>query len=57
MPEMTMQIVVDEADEFAEFARARGVSMQGPTLEHGEKIYFFTAPNGMQMSIQSKDSK
>jgi len=30
MPEMTMlKIVVDEADEFAEFARVRGVSMKG----------------------------
>ncbi len=52
---MTMlQLVVDDADAFAENARANGLEPQGPTDAHGERIYMITAPGGLQMSFQSK---
>jgi hypothetical protein len=54
MNETTMlQLVVEDADEFASFVKANGVAVHGPFEEHGEKIYSLTAPNGMPMSIQS----
>ncbi len=58
MPAGTMlQIVVDDADAFAEFAKSKGLEPQGPMDAHGEHIYFFQAPNGLQLSIQSKISE
>lgn len=52
---MTMlQLVVDDADAFADNARSNGLDPQGPTDAHGERIYMITAPNGMAMSFQSK---
>lgn len=55
MPEMTMlQIVVDDAEGWAEQARSNGLSPHGPTIAHGECIYYLQAPNGAQFSFQSK---
>ncbi|WP_345243873.1 hypothetical protein [Pontibacillus salipaludis] len=48
-----LQIVVDEADEFASFAKEQGVEIHGPIEEHGEKIYSLHAPNGMPVTIIS----
>ena len=43
MPAGTMlQIVVDDADAWAEQARANGLEPSGPMDEHGERIYFLT---------------
>lgn len=54
MPAGTMlQLVVDDADAFAENARANGLSPQGPMDAHGERIYFLKAPGGLMMSFQS----
>lgn len=54
MPACTMlQVVVDDADAFAAYARGRGVEVAGPTDAHGERIYFANAPGGVQMSFQS----
>lgn len=54
MPEMTMlQVIVDDADEYAEYVKSNGVEVQGPMKEHGEKMYSLTAPNGMPVTIQS----
>ena len=55
MPAGTMlQIVVDDADAWAEQARANGLEPSGPMDEHGERIYFLTAPGGLPVSFQSK---
>lgn len=55
MPAGTMlQVVVDDADAFAEHARANGLSPQGPMDAHGERIYFARGPGGMKVSFQSK---
>lgn len=55
MPGGTMlQIVVDDADAFAEQARRNGLKPQGPMDAHGERIYMVTAPSGLQLSFQSK---
>ena len=54
MPTGTMlQIVVDDADAWAERARANGLDPKGPMDQHGERIYFLTAPGGMPVSFQS----
>ena len=54
MPEgIMLQVVVDDADAFAEHARSNGLEPQGPMDAHGERIYFLKAPTGLQMSFQS----
>lgn len=54
MPEGTMlQIVVDDADAFAQHARANGLQPEGPMDAHGERIYMLKAPTGLQLSFQS----
>jgi len=54
MPAGTMlQLVVDDADAFAEHAKNQGLTPQGPIEAHGEKIYFIEGPNGLPVSFQS----
>lgn len=54
MPESVMlQLIVDNADEFAQFASSKGVRLDGPMIENGEKIYSLTAPDGMQVTLHS----
>lgn len=54
MPAGTMlQLVVDDADAFAQHAKSQGLNPQGPMEAHGEKIYFIEAPNGLPVSFQS----
>lgn len=49
-----LQIVVDDADAFAEHAKANGLDPQGPVDAHGEHIYYLDTPSGLQVSFQSK---
>ncbi len=52
---MTMlQVVVDDADAYAEQARANGLAPKGPMDAHGERIYMLEGPDGLQISFQSK---
>jgi hypothetical protein len=51
---MMLQIVVEDADEMAKTAKENGLKPQGPMDAHGERIYFVQAPNGLQISFQSK---
>ena len=48
-----LQVVVDDADAFAENARSNGLAPEGPMDMHGERIYFLEAPTGLKMSFQS----
>ncbi|WP_226580928.1 hypothetical protein [Halobacillus litoralis] len=48
-----LQIVVDDADAFADYAKKQGTDIHGPIEEHGEKMYSLTAPNGMPVTILS----
>ena len=52
-PGIMLQVVVDDADAFAEHARSNGLEPQGPMDAHGERIYFMEAPTGLKMSFQS----
>ena len=52
-----LQIVVDDADAWAEQAKARGLEPAGPTDAHGERIYYLQAPGGLPVSFQSKLSE
>ncbi|MCH8124727.1 hypothetical protein IIC38_02005 [candidate division KSB1 bacterium] len=55
MPEgIMLQIVVDNADKWAEQAKANGLTPYGPTDAHGERIYYLQAPTGLAISFQSK---
>ncbi|MHA7870842.1 MAG: VOC family protein [Hyphococcus sp.] len=55
MPEMTMlQIVVDDADAWAERAKANGLDVKGPDDAHGERIYYLEAPGGLPVAFLSK---
>jgi len=55
MPEMTMlQIIVDDADAFAQNARKNGLEPKGPDDAHGERIYYLEGPSGLPISFQSK---
>jgi len=49
-----LQIIVDDADAWAEQARKNGLNPQGPMDEHGERIYFYKAPADFPISVQSK---
>lgn len=49
-----LQIVVDDADSWAENARKNGLEPAGPMDEHGERIYYLKAPGGLPISFQSK---
>jgi hypothetical protein len=49
-----LQVIVDDADEWAENARKNGLEPEGPMDMFGERIFFLTAPDGMQVSFQSK---
>ena len=52
-PGVMLQIIVDDADEFAEYATSNGLSPQGPMDAHGERIYFLKGPGELQLSFQS----
>lgn len=49
-----LQVVVEDADEVAEYARRNGLDPKGPMLTHGEKIYYLLAPGGLAMTFQSR---
>ena len=51
-----LQIVVDDAEAFAQIAQTNGLSPHGPVHAHGETIYFLTAPSGLNVTVQSADS-
>lgn len=48
-----LQIIVDDADAFAEHAASNGLAPQGPIEAHGERIYFLKGPGELQISVQS----
>lgn len=55
MPETTMlHVIVDDADRYAELAKANGVAVNGPMDMHGERIYFSEAPGGLPIAVLSK---
>jgi hypothetical protein len=51
-----LQVIVDDADEYAEFARQNGLQPRGPMLSAGEKIYSVLGPGGLAMTFQSTES-
>lgn len=55
MPEMTMlQIIVDDADAYADHARQHGLDVKGPDDAHGERIYYLEGPGGLPIAFQSR---
>ena len=55
MPEMTMlQIVVDDADAFAEQAKKNGLDVKGPDDAHGERIYYLEGAGGLPVAFLAK---
>ena len=48
-----LQVIVDDADAFAEHARKNGLDPKGPMDAHGERMYFLQGPGGLQVSFQS----
>jgi hypothetical protein len=53
-PGVMLQIVVDDADAYADYARTMGLSPRGPMDAHGERIYYIEAPTGLPISFQSR---
>ncbi|MGC4088649.1 MAG: hypothetical protein QM756_12270 [Polyangiaceae bacterium] len=53
-PGVMLQVVVDDADAFAERAREQGLNPVGPTDSKTKRLYFLQAPTGLQISIQSR---
>ena len=51
---LMLQIVVDDADAWAEQARGNGLEPQGPVDAYGERIYYLQAPTGLPVSFQSR---
>ncbi|MEL7489719.1 MAG: hypothetical protein AAGJ73_03290 [Pseudomonadota bacterium] len=55
MPEMVMlQIIVDDADAWAQNARNNGLDPKGPDDAHGERIYYLEGPGGLPIAFASK---
>ena len=55
MPEMTMlQIVVDDADAYAQQAKKNGLAVKGPDDAHGERIYYLDGPGDLPIAFLSK---
>lgn len=54
---LMLQLVVDNADEFADYAKKNHLNPQGPVEAHGEKIYYLQTPTGLPISFQSKIAK
>jgi hypothetical protein len=50
----TLQIIVDDADAWAEQARTNGLDPQGPRDVDGERIYSMVAPGGLPVTFQSQ---
>ena len=51
---LMLQLVVSNADEMAEHAKANGLQPHGPVDAHGERIYYIKTPSGLSVSFQSK---
>jgi hypothetical protein len=49
-----LQLIVADADKFAENAKTNGLEPHGPMDAHGERIYYLKSPSGLNMSFQSK---
>src|SRR5690349_15635215 len=43
---LMLQVVVDDADAFAERAREQGLNPVGPTDSQNKRLYFLQAPTG-----------
>ena len=50
---MMLQLVVSDADAYAEKARASGLLVNGPVDAHGERIYYVRSGSGLSISFQS----
>ncbi len=48
-----LQLIVDDADAFAENAKNNGLKPEGPVEAHGEKIYYLVPASGLPISFQS----
>ena len=53
-PGIMLQIIVDNADAWAERAKRKGIEPQGPIDVHGDRCYALTAPTGLPITVQSK---
>ncbi len=54
MPKGVMlQIVVDDADAWAERARANGIKLAGPMDINNERAYYLEGPGSMPITFQS----
>ena len=51
-----LQILVDDADAWAERARSNGLEPQGPLDAENERIYCLQAPTGLLITFLSKHS-
>lgn len=49
-----LQIVVDDANAYAEQARANGIEVHGPVEMFGERICFAQSPDGTKVAVLSK---
>lgn len=49
-----LQLIVDDADAWAERARLNGLNPQGPIDRGEERIYVLEAPGGLRMTLQSR---
>ncbi len=49
-----IQIIVDDADTWAENATKNGLDPKGPQDLNGERIYYLAAPGGLALTFQSR---
>ena len=49
-----LQVVVEDADAMASYAKQNGLSPRGPMVADGEQLYSLVAPGGLVITFQSK---
>ena len=49
-----LQVVVENADAMASYAKQNGLSPRGPMVADGEQLYSLVAPGGLVITFQSK---
>ena len=54
-PVTMLQIIVEDAEKWAEAAQKAGAEIYGPMRAHGETIYSLKVPGGLVVSVQSED--
>ncbi|MCA0971690.1 hypothetical protein LCM20_13875 [Halobacillus litoralis] len=49
-----LQVIVDDAEEFALMAKSNGLELEGPFVQEDKRVYTLTAHDRMPVTIHSE---